>query len=154
MSKFSKLYKLIKITRLIRLVKLMKNRGKIVKKIGASMQLSESFERLAFFVMALFGLSHIFGCIWIFIGRSIGEEGWVTQNEFDDLPPFSLYLTALYFTFTTISTVGFGDISGGATSEKLYCILILFIGVLAYSFIAGSITSIIISYESTNHANH
>jgi hypothetical protein len=115
--------------------------------------LSESFERLTFFVVALFGLSHIFGCIWIFIGRTIGEEGWVTQNEFDELVPFSLYLTALYFTFTTISTVGFGDISGGATSEKLYCILILFIGVLAYSFIAGSITSIIISYESTSHAN-
>ena len=40
MGKFSKLYKLIKITRLFRLLKLMKNRGKVVKIIGNSMQLS------------------------------------------------------------------------------------------------------------------
>ena len=50
--------------------------------------------------------------------------------------------------------MGYGDISGGAVTEKLYCILILFIGVLSYSFIAGSITSIIISYESINNQNH
>ena len=69
MGKFSKLYKLIKITRLFRLLKLMKNRGKVVKQIGENLQLSESFERLSFFVAVLFMLSHIFGCIWIFIGR-------------------------------------------------------------------------------------
>jgi len=125
----------------------MKNRGKVVKSVGSSMQLSESFERLAFFVAALFMLSHIFGCIWIFIGRSFTEEGWIVSNNYNDLKPFSMYLTALYFTFTTISTVGYGDISGGDIVEKWYCILILFIGVLSYSFIAGSITSIIINYE-------
>lgn len=92
-------------------------------------------------------LSHIFGCIWIFIARNLEETGWIQSNDYNDLSPIQLYLTALYFTFTTISTVGYGDISGGAFLERLYCIIILFIGVLSYSFIAGSITSIIINYE-------
>ena len=76
------------------------------------------------------------------------EIGWIIN--FDELTPTSLYLTALYFTFTTISTVGYGDISGGALIEKLYCILILFVGVLSYSFIAGSITSIILNSEKAD----
>jgi hypothetical protein len=77
MSKFSKLYKLIKITRLFRLIKLMKNRGKVVKKLGSQINLSHSFERLSFFVAVLFMSSHILGCIWIFIGRTLNEEGWI-----------------------------------------------------------------------------
>jgi hypothetical protein len=70
------------------------------------------------------------------------------------LNPIRLYIAALYFTFTTISTVGFGDISGGAISEKLFCILILSLGVGEYSFIAGSITSIIMDYEANSVKNY
>jgi len=53
----------------------------------------------------------------------------------------------MYYTFTTISTVGYGDISGGTFVEKWVCTFYLFIGVGTYGFISGSITSIIIGYE-------
>ena len=59
----------------------------------------------------------------------------------------------MYYTFTTISTVGYGDISGGCFVERLVCIFYLFVGVLTYSFISGSITSIIINYEEIGSKN-
>jgi hypothetical protein len=92
-------------------------------------------------------ISHIFGCIWIFVGKSVGKIGWISNYEFENLTDLQLYLTALYFTFTTISTVGYGDISGGCFTEKVICIAYLLIGVGIYSFIAGSITSIIMNEE-------
>jgi hypothetical protein len=75
MSKFSKLYKLVKITRLLRLLKLMKFKDKKEKKKKKEVksklsQMSPAFERLSFFCAILFVMSHIFGCIWIFVGRS------------------------------------------------------------------------------------
>jgi len=49
-----------------------------------------AFERLSFFCAILFVMSHIFGCIWIFVGKSqkdnTEEEGfsWIISNGFDD----------------------------------------------------------------------
>jgi hypothetical protein len=85
MTKFSKLYKLLKITRLTRLFKLMKNRNQFIMRIGILNKISHSFERLSFFVGTLFIIAHIFGCIWIFFGRNLGEEGWIFKNEYEDL---------------------------------------------------------------------
>jgi len=53
-----------------------------------------AFERLTFFCAILFVMSHIFGCIWIFVGRSQAdnteEEGlsWIISNGFDELDPY------------------------------------------------------------------
>ena len=49
-----------------------------------------------------------------------------------------LYGVSTYFTMTTITTVGYGDISGTTTIEKIICIFLHLIGVLSYSFAAGS----------------
>ena len=81
MSKFTKLYKLVKIARLLRLFKLMKLKNKKEKKkkeqnkLGNNQtQLGPAFERLTFFVAVLFMLAHIFGCIWIFVGKSLSDN--------------------------------------------------------------------------------
>lgn len=51
------------------------------------------------------------------------------------------YLTAFYFTITTITTVGYGDYSPGTVVEKIIGILLMFVGVMAFSFISGSLSS-------------
>ena len=77
MSKFTKLYKLVKLARLVRLLKLLKMKDKKEKKekrkrkLNSKMkQMAPAIERLTFFCAVLFVMSHIFGCIWIFVGRS------------------------------------------------------------------------------------
>lgn len=54
---------------------------------------------------------------------------------------------------TTITTVGYGDISGTTTIEKIICIFLHLIGVLSYSFAAGSLTAIIANYDTMNDKN-
>jgi hypothetical protein len=53
----------------------------------------------------------------------------------------------MYFTVTTILTVGYGDIRAYNTDEKLFCIFLMLIGVLSFSFATGSLSSIISSYD-------
>ena len=47
----------------------------------------------------------------------------------------SLYLTSTYFVIVTITTVGYGDITGNTISEIIFQVLLLIIGTIAYSFI-------------------
>jgi len=60
------------------------------------------------------------------------------------------YLTSFYFTVTTITTVGYGDYSGSTDIEMIYCIAIMIIGVVAFSFATGSLASILQNYDVQN----
>jgi hypothetical protein len=46
-----------------------------------------------------------------------------------------LYITSLYFITTTITTIGYGDIFGVSLPEKLYIILVMFLGILVFTTI-------------------
>ena len=56
----------------------------------------------------------------------------------------------MYYTITTITTVGYGDISGVTPLEKFLCIIIMLIGVITFSFASGALASIFASYDKTN----
>ena len=62
----------------------------------------------------------------------------------------NLYLTSFYFTITTITTVGYGDFSPGTFSEKIIGCIIMFVGVLAFSFASGSLANYI--QQQDNHS--
>jgi len=53
-----------------------------------------------------------------------------------------LYLTAVYFTITTLTTVGYGDMSASTNTEKVFLSIFMIIsfGVLTLSI--GNITSL------------
>jgi hypothetical protein len=59
-----------------------------------------------------------------------------------------IYTVSLYWTITTITTVGYGDISGTNSIERLFCSLIMLVGVIAFSFANGALASILTSYDN------
>ena len=50
----------------------------------------------------------------------------------------------------TITTVGFGDISGGTTTEKMICSVLMVIGVSSFSFATGTLSSILSNLDSSS----
>ena len=56
---------------------------------------------------------HIFACVWIFIGAE--SDQWMTGEHFDEERNFikmpKIYVDALYFITSTMTSVGYGDIS-------------------------------------------
>lgn len=59
-----------------------------------------------------------------------------------------VYFVALYFIVQTVTTVGYGDINPSNTKERVYVVLVMLIGVVSFSFIAGSLTSIIQDFDA------
>ena len=60
------------------------------------------------------------------------------------------YMDGFYFMITTITTVGYGDISGINTIERIYCIIIMLIGVLTFSYATGMLSQILSNLDSEN----
>lgn len=59
------------------------------------------------------------------------------------------YILAIYYCITTMTTVGYGDISPGTTVEMVFGIAIMVLGVLIFTFISGSLSSIIQNVDSS-----
>ena len=94
-------------------------------------------------------LCHILTCIWVITATFAGDEeddvSWI--DGFDEGNTGEIYITSLYYTVTTMTTVGYGDINGANTVERAVSIMIMLIGVIAFSFATGSLSSILSNYD-------
>ena len=148
------MYKLIKLTRLIRIFKIFKSKGSLFKKAKGKLNLGDGFERLVFFILMSSMINHIVACMWCFTATfDDGEDGhvnWLMAKEITEDTIGSKYLFSLYFTVTTITTVGFGDISANNPIEQMFCIFIMLMGVIGFSLATSTLTQLLSEYNSSN----
>ena len=112
-------------------------------------------ERLLFFLIVFMILSHLASCLWIIIGTLYNDDGsfkgtWMESFEEFKGESGEIYIVAFYWIISTITTVGYGDISGSNNIERVFCSVCMFIGVLAFTIANGSLASIIQNYDATN----
>ncbi|XP_052133450.1 potassium voltage-gated channel subfamily H member 6 isoform X3 [Frankliniella occidentalis] len=141
---------LLKTARLLRLVR-------VARKID---RYSEYGAAVLLLLMASFALSaHWLACIWYAIGtaerpRLPNKVGWLDAlaNETHEFygpnntggPSIkSRYITALYFTFSSLTSVGFGNVAPNTDGEKIFTICVMLVGSLMYASIFGNVSAII-----------
>ena len=100
------------------------------------------WKGLLFSILVVFSSLHLCTCFFIFIGRN-EFQGWILQNNLQDKTFGDLYVASLYYQMTTLTTVGYGDISANFGLEKIYGIFILIVGTCAYSWILTYISNYI-----------
>jgi hypothetical protein len=86
--------------------------------------------------------------MWILIAIETqqDDEGtgtWIGKNSFSGLSNEDTYLVAIYFCITTITTVGYGDISASNPSERIFCILLQITGASGFSYAISIFSSIV-----------
>jgi hypothetical protein len=52
-----------------------------------------------------------------------------------------------------MSTVGFGDVNPQNTKERIFVIGLMIVGVLAFSFVSGQLSSILLNYDQQVQKN-
>ena len=93
-------------------------------------------------LLTLFFLN-LTACLFIFIGFN-SYPNWIIGLNIQDESFLEIYLTSIYFVIVTITTVGYGDITGFSIPEISFQILLLIIGTIAYSFVISYISNYII----------
>ena len=88
-------------------------------------------------------LLHLGACLWCALGlRSALIPGtWVYQLGLQNTSHAEIYLTALYFCLSVLTTVGYGDVHAFTNHEILFCIFWMQFGVAFYSLTIGIISS-------------
>ena len=61
-----------------------------------------------------------------------------------------MYAISFYWTIQTITTVGYGDISITNNAERIFCLIAMIMGVVAFGIANGQIISIIGSFHNKN----
>ncbi|CAN0527472.1 unnamed protein product [Ectocarpus sp. 8 AP-2014] len=68
---------------------------------------------------------HWVACGWhLLADMEDADLSWIVKDGLEDAPASTLYVTSVYWTVTTLSTVGYGDIFASTIAERTYCILV------------------------------
>ncbi|XP_071231148.1 voltage-gated delayed rectifier potassium channel KCNH8-like [Salvelinus alpinus] len=149
---------LLKTVRLLRLLRLL-------QKMDRYSQHSTVVLTLLMSMFAL--LAHWMACIWYVIGKKEMEAnayswdiGWLhelgkrLESPYDPLGEVngtglsgpslrSVYIASLYFTLSSLTSVGFGNVSANTDAEKIFSICTMLIGALMHALVFGNVTAII-----------
>ncbi|XP_039770746.1 potassium voltage-gated channel subfamily H member 1 isoform X1 [Ornithorhynchus anatinus] len=164
----SSLFSSLKVVRLLRL-------GRVARKLDHYIEYGAAVLVL---LVCVFGLAaHWLACIWYSIGdyevinedtNTIRNESWLYQLGVDIGTPYqfnlsgsgkweggpskdSVYISSLYFTMTSLTSVGFGNIAPTTDGEKIFAVAMMMIGSLLYATIFGNVTTIFQQmYANTN----
>jgi hypothetical protein len=151
-GRLPKLYRLLKLTKLFRMAKIVKrgNVNRVTKFFLEKLKVNANIERLIYFILAFLLLNHFSACIWYFMAKlqDLSPDCWVTRLGYIDSTNFEIYVVAFYWTLTTVTTVGYGDVNAGTTIERVYNLFIMSFGVLMYSFAIGSLSSIVSTLDA------
>jgi len=75
--------------------------------------------------------THVWACIMFFIAResSFGQDTWLGY-EASEMSSFENYITALYWSVVTFTTVGYGDFSPSTSIEQIFGMIYMLLNVV------------------------
>jgi voltage-gated potassium channel len=122
---------------LLTLAKLLKV-FRLFEELQEALGLIPAVRRLVSFAYFLTMGLHLIALGWILIGASERQR-----------PPFDQYLRALYWTTTTISTIGYGDYTPNHDSNLQvgYTIVIQLFGVGMFSYVIANVSSLVANLD-------
>ncbi|TRY72267.1 hypothetical protein TCAL_03114, partial [Tigriopus californicus] len=169
------LFSALKVVRLLRL-------GRVVRKLDRYLEYGAAMLILLLCFYML--VAHWLACIWYSIGNSDLMNGitygWLyslanmsrqpytqyveyDQNDNNTIVHFELqggpsrktmYVTALYYTMTCMTSVGFGNVAAETDNEKIFSICMMIVAALLYATIFGHVTTIIQQMTSATARYH
>lgn len=118
-----------------------KNLKKIIKNLEETYEISgEIFDLLSLFFKTI-SIAHCLACCWHAIGffTKESEKSWLSINNFADFSWKERYLLSLYWAFTTICTVGYGDITPQNTIEMAFACFVMLCGTFGLGYCVNSV---------------
>lgn len=157
--KSAKLLRIIRIFRFLRILKLLRltKLKRILIKIEdfiASSTLATVFVFIRLLSLVFF-VAHWTACWWYFIGTQDASNypvTWVVYAKVTNKSTFDQYVTALYWAFTTMTTVGYGDIIPFTINEKVFAMVTMILACGIFAYTVGSIGSLVSKQNSGENA--
>lgn len=150
-----RLFKLLRLFRLMKLLRLMRI-GRLLERYEDELFEIQSVMDFSMLICVLIFLGHFVGCFFYFFSGTFWrssteteriEAGYISlwTDYFTENPEVATlsnrYLASMYWTFTTLTTVGYGDITCGTNMERVFAIVGMITGGFVFSAIIASMVS-------------
>lgn len=139
----TKLLRALRLIRLLRLMRLLKL-GKFLSSASGTVQINQSLISLSRMIIQIAFIGHLLGCAWYWGAREADPPNWIDGVGLSPDSPLDLkYFTSLYWAFTTMTTVGYGDINASNDTERLLAILSMLVGASVFGYVVGNVTVLV-----------
>ena len=146
-------FRLFKLLRLLRLFKLT---TLITEYTSTIHTINPTILQFIFLILQVCFIIHIIACIWFKLATNvygeINENSWITAYETkfgyntDDMniqTNYDYYVASLYWVFTTMLTVGYGDILPVTNNERMYAVVIMISGGVVFGAVISQISRLL-----------
>ena len=144
-----RLYRLLKVSRIMKFFKTSTANSK-AGTFFESFRMKESTLKLLTFFATVFICSHLMTCLFYFAAKfnDFSPATWIARYNYIDYSLGEQYIASMYWSYTTLCTVGYGDITPGTNMEIILAILWMAFSVGFFSFTIGSLTSMLTGVDT------
>ena len=160
-TKFVRIMKLIRLLKLFRMLRL----NRILNRLERKMSIKYGLWQVIKFTFAVMCLAHWQACAWylMHVLQDKGHSGstWVellayNQNSapLDMQPRWTQYVTCIYWSVTTMTTIGYGDIVPSNTEERIVTLLAELCGASIFLYGLTQVTNLIANINTADVEFH
>lgn len=137
--KVFRLFRVLKLLRLFRVLKILQyffsgnslNSDRVV--------LEDVFTRIAKLLGYLALITHVIACFWAWVSLNSSDDSWYHAAGIRDEENVKKYIAAVYWSYATMATVGYGDIYARNDDERIYSIVVMVAGSNILAYIVGTV---------------
>ena len=163
---------MIKLARMLKLTRVFKA-SRVLKRLAEDILMSQLEMRCAMIklwnlILMILLVAHWQACIWALVSIYMSQEDpdfptWTTAFRQKQIAagrgeptPVELYITSLYWSMMTLTSIGYGDVSPENATERLLAVFYMVISGVTWTHAIGTVASIAstlnpsrVNYETT-----
>ena len=115
-------------------------------------------KHFVYILILLVVAAHVLACMWIYTALYITHgpsyaaqnNNWMIEGNVINSKISSIYTAAIYWAMTTLTTVGYGDLSPTSTGERLLATFALVIGIAINALFIGRMSVLLLEFTETS----